>query len=63
MKTEVVQTDRGFARGDFIDHYGKHCSVQDSSLATEVCIWLGCDNGQDIEITYLYIVDVPTRLT
>lgn len=37
-------TDRGFARFDFIDRYGEKCSIQESSLGTEDCIWLGCDH-------------------
>jgi hypothetical protein len=35
--------DRGFLKGKFKDHYGVDCSIQKSSLATEDCIWLGCD--------------------
>lgn len=37
------QTERHFARGDFVDRYGSACSVQDSSIATENCLWLGVD--------------------
>lgn len=36
---------RGFARMDFEDRYGKPCSIQDSSLATERCIWLGVNTA------------------
>ncbi len=36
-------TQRGFPYIDFKDHYGLGCSLQDSSLATEPCIWLGVD--------------------
>lgn len=39
-------TNRGFAIGEFEDRYGTKCSIQESSLATEACIWLGqhhCD--------------------
>lgn len=36
--------DRGFLRGEFKDRYGDKCSIQKSSLATEDCIWLGCDH-------------------
>jgi len=36
--------DRGFLRGKFKDRYGEDCSIQKSSLATEDCIWLGCDH-------------------
>lgn len=35
--------DRGFLKGKFVDRYGADCSIQKSSLATEDCIWLGCD--------------------
>ena len=43
MKLE--KTDRGFSRGDFKDLYGEECSIQESSLATESAIWLGCNKG------------------
>lgn len=33
--------DRGFLLGEFSDRYGQKCSIQESSLATEACIWLG----------------------
>ena len=36
-------TSRGFARVDFTDRYGVECSLQQSSLATEDAIWLGCN--------------------
>lgn len=36
-------TERGFQRGEFLDRYGSKCSIQKSSLATEDCLWLGCD--------------------
>lgn len=35
--------DRGFLRGEFTDRYGEKCSIQKSSLASEDCIWLGCN--------------------
>jgi len=44
MKVEF--TKRGFARIDFIDRYNAKCSIQDSSIATEDCIWLGCNEGE-----------------
>lgn len=34
-------SDRGFLRGEFRDRNGRDCSIQESSLATEACIWLG----------------------
>ena len=42
--SEIQKTHRGFKYTKFIDHYGYQCSIQKSSLATEDCIWLGCDN-------------------
>lgn len=37
----VEHTGRGFAISKFVDRYGHECSIQDSSIATEPCIWLG----------------------
>lgn len=42
MKTK--KTQRGFSYNNFKDNNNNECSVQKSSLATEDCIWLGCDN-------------------
>jgi hypothetical protein len=42
MKLEA--TNRGFYHGEFIDQYGVKCSIQESSLATEHCIWLGIND-------------------
>lgn len=36
-------TRRGFACFGFTDRNGHGCSVQDSSIATEACLWLGVD--------------------
>lgn len=39
-------TQRGFVRGEFLDRYGKTCSIQTSSMMApkgERCLWLGCD--------------------
>ncbi len=49
---KLSSTARGFFRGDFEDRYGQKCSIQESSIATENCIWLGVDvdmNGEDVE--------------
>ena len=35
------KTCRNFAIGEFEDFNNVECSIQDSSLATEACIWLG----------------------
>lgn len=45
-------TQRGLFRGEFEDRYGQKCSIQESSLATDHCIWLGVDvdmNGGEVE--------------
>jgi hypothetical protein len=41
-KMRASKTSRGFEIVEFKDHYGIECSLQQSSLATERCIWLGC---------------------
>lgn len=46
---QIEFTQRGFARADFTDRYGAACSIQDSSIATEDCIWLGCDEGTHVD--------------
>lgn len=45
MTTEFRHTSRGFARIEFTDKYGVECSLQKSSVATEDCIWLGCNEA------------------
>lgn len=42
-KIKLSHTARGFVIGEFQDRGGNSCSIQESSLATEACIWLGCD--------------------
>lgn len=44
MNMQFIKTERGFARYDFKDLYGAACSLQQSSLATDDAIWLGCDH-------------------
>jgi hypothetical protein len=44
MPIQMKPTERGFFRGEFKDRYGEKCSIQESSIATEYCIWLGCDH-------------------
>jgi hypothetical protein len=36
--------NREIARVDFRDVYGESCSLQESSLTTDNCIWIGCSN-------------------
>jgi hypothetical protein len=44
MNIEWQDTERGLAKGTFKDRYGVPCSIQESSLATEAAIWLGCEH-------------------
>jgi len=43
-KMEKVTTNRGFSLIKFKDRYNNDCSIQESSLATEDCIWIGIDD-------------------
>lgn len=45
MTIKIEKTERGFYQGNFVDRYGKECSIQESSLATESAIWFGCNEG------------------
>lgn len=40
---ETTRTERGFGIIKFTDFNDKKCSLQESSLATDDAIWLGCD--------------------
>lgn len=42
---KIDKTNRGFGVIDFTDCYGTECSLQESSLATESAIWLGCNEA------------------
>lgn len=46
MNIEWTKTGRNFIRGEFKDLYDNECSVQQSSLATEHAIWLGCNSAK-----------------
>ena len=42
--TTMGKTERGFSRMEFKDRNGVDCSLQQSSLAFEDCIWFGCND-------------------
>jgi hypothetical protein len=42
---KITKTRRGFERIDFKDRNGVECSLQQSSLATENAVWLGCNDS------------------
>lgn len=39
------RTERGFEIVNFNDRYQSPCSLQQSSIATEDCVWLGVDDA------------------
>ena len=39
------KTNRGFGLIEFKDEKGVPCSIQMSSIATDECIWIGCDDA------------------
>jgi putative RNA 2'-phosphotransferase len=49
VEIKFKNTNRGFGCGEFTDRNGAKCSIQESSLATEAAIWLGCDNADPKE--------------
>lgn len=48
---KLKKTERGFYRADFVDRNGDACSIQESSIATEYCIWLGMNSGTHHHVT------------
>jgi hypothetical protein len=44
MKLDKTRTGRGFDIISFEDRYDHKCSIQESSIATEDCIWFGIDD-------------------
>lgn len=51
MIIPLKETGRGFKRGEFKDRYGAECSIQESSLADEDCVWLGCEHEGKHHVT------------
>lgn len=43
---EATTNERGFEIIRFDDRYGKQCSAQISSLATEYALWIGIDDAE-----------------
>ena len=41
-----VETGRGFTRVIFKDHYGRACTLQESSMAKPPAVWLGVEADQ-----------------
>lgn len=45
MKLQIKPTERGFLRVDFQDDLQYNCSIQESGLKDEKCLWLGINEG------------------
>lgn len=45
------KSSRGYAFMEFRDFNGESCSIQESSLATKNCLWLGCDHETIHQVT------------
>jgi hypothetical protein len=58
---DLEKTDRGFLIGRFADRYAVPCHIQESSLAEEDCIWLGCDS-KPMHLTRSMAVDIVMHL-
>lgn len=46
---ELKPTQRGFPRAEFTDFNGTECSIQESSIATDYCIWLGVNKPNPMQ--------------
>ena len=58
------KTERGFSTITFKDRYNTTCSLQDSSIATESCIWFGVDDpNPQIMATDASKVGIKTKET
>jgi hypothetical protein len=57
----VTVSERGFRVIDFTDRYGKACSAQESSIATERCLWLGV-NDERMHLTQEMVANLLPAL-
>ena len=63
MSNAIDYTPRGFGiYADFTDRSGERVTVQESSLATEYCVWLGAEVGRG-HLTVEMAVHVRDALT
>lgn len=60
MRTTVTQ--RGFIRKEFIDTYGKKCSLQKSSVSEKDCVFLGIDDP-DVKVLASRHPELTTQTT
>jgi hypothetical protein len=63
---EIRATKRGLLRAEFKDRYGALCSVQESSIPGEDCLWLGVDinfEGDEVRHGRMHLTpDLARRL-
>lgn len=45
------KTNRGFGLVEFTDSNGVKCSIQQSSLATQNCLWIGCSTDYYMQLS------------
>ena len=60
----MIKTEREFRYSKFIDLYGEICSIQKSSVATDVAIWLGIDRPkltifENVEMGKCLVTEIP----
>jgi hypothetical protein len=61
---EFKQTRRGQLRADFRDRYGALCSIQESSIPGEDCIWMGVDvnfEGDEVQHGRMHLTQDQAR--
>ncbi len=62
MKFKRKKTERGFQYILFQDKNDKICSIQESSIATDYCLWLGVDRIKSV-LGFWESADVGMHLT
>jgi len=60
-KLEITTTERGFRKAEFKDRYGLDCSIQESSIATEACLWLGANKGSHYDDNDMPVESQPGK--
>jgi hypothetical protein len=63
---EFEQTKKGLLRAEFRDRYGALCSIQESSIPGEECVWLGVDvtiEGEELRHGRMHLTrELATKL-
>lgn len=64
LGVEFKQTKKNLLRGEFKDRYGAECSIQESSLPGEECLWLGVDvdfDGREVRNGRMHLTREQAR--